>query len=37
MKEFSISLTRVYINEATALFLGECDIADPRYKPMAVS
>jgi hypothetical protein len=36
MKGFSIGVTTVYITEDITPFLGECDIADPRYIPTLV-
>jgi hypothetical protein len=36
MKGFRRGVTMVYIAEATALFLVECDTADPTYTPSPV-
>jgi hypothetical protein len=36
MKGFSIGVTTVYINEATTLFLGDWETAEPKYSPRAV-
>jgi hypothetical protein len=36
MKGFNIGVSMVYISEAIAPFLGECEIAELRYTPREV-
>jgi hypothetical protein len=36
MKGSSIGVTTVYISEATTLFLGDWETAEPKYSPRAV-